>query len=125
MDNSPTDWSLDGRLIAFDARGPRPDHKTEIWLLSVTERKARPFLRGEFDFFGGRISPDGRWLAFVSDEAGRQEVFVTSPPGAGEKVASLRRRRDPASLAARFRWALLRRRRRQVDVGLTFFSRAN
>jgi serine/threonine protein kinase len=84
-DNSPTDWSLDSRFIAFDARGRRPDHKTEIWLLSVADRKAVPFLRGAFDLFGGRISPDGRWLAFVSDETGRREVFVASLPRAEGK----------------------------------------
>jgi eukaryotic-like serine/threonine-protein kinase len=72
-------------LIAFDARGRKPDHKTEIWLLSVDDRKAVPFLRGGFDLFGGRISPDGRWLAFVSDEAGRPEVFVASLPRAEGK----------------------------------------
>ncbi len=44
------------------------------------ERKPQILRRGPFHQCRARISPDGRWLAFVSDEGGRNEVYVTSFP---------------------------------------------
>jgi serine/threonine-protein kinase len=40
------------------------------------DRHARPLLATDADEFGARFSPDGRWLAYVSDETGRDEVFI-------------------------------------------------
>ena len=49
------------------------------------ERKARPFVRTTFDEWGGVFSPDGRWLGMVSNESGRDEVYVVPFPGPGGK----------------------------------------
>ena len=49
------------------------------------DRKARPFLRTQFDETAPRFSPDGHWLAYISDESGRDEVYVQPYPGPGGK----------------------------------------
>jgi Tol biopolymer transport system component len=44
------------------------------------DRKPFPYLRSEFSEYAGTVSPDGRWLAYVSDESGRNEVYVANFP---------------------------------------------
>jgi len=59
------------------------DDKTrnDLWLLSLSDgRRVIPFLRLPFNETGGRISPDGRWMAYASDESGRDEIYITSYP---------------------------------------------
>ncbi len=64
--------------------------KNDLWVLSMDgDRKPVPFLRTQFDEPDGRFSPDGRRVAYVSDESGRYEVYVRSflpgpPPSPGE-----------------------------------------
>jgi len=81
--NRPTDWCAGGSTIVFETR----DAKTQfdIWTLSVTDRKAAPLLQTRFNEREGRSSPDGRWLAYTSDETGRPEVYVTGFPTAEGK----------------------------------------
>jgi len=74
--------SADGQLLAF--------HQTigaqrDIWVLRLSDRKAQPFLGTPFNEGGARFSPDGRWLAYVSDESGRPEIYVQPYPGPGGK----------------------------------------
>jgi Tol biopolymer transport system component len=64
----PTSWSPDGRL-AFTVGG-------DIWTLTLPERRAEPFVDSRFSETAPAISPDGRWLAYVSDESGAREVYV-------------------------------------------------
>jgi eukaryotic-like serine/threonine-protein kinase len=81
----PTAWSADGRFIAYNTTSPGK-YATELWILPLFgERKPYPFLRGSFDVGQGRFSPDGRWMAYSSDESGRGEVYVTPFPGGGSK----------------------------------------
>jgi hypothetical protein len=49
------------------------------------ERKPRPFLRTPFSETGPQFSPDGRWLAYVSNESGRNEIYVQPFPGPAGK----------------------------------------
>ena len=49
------------------------------------ERQATPYLQTEFDEQHGRFSPDGKWVAYTSNESGRQEVYVQSFPVSGAK----------------------------------------
>jgi eukaryotic-like serine/threonine-protein kinase len=49
------------------------------------ERKPRPFLRTQFEETEARFSPDGKWVAYVSNESGRNEVYVRPFEGSGEK----------------------------------------
>ena len=90
-DKVPTDWSSDGRFIAFDLFGERAGQqagsrrggKHEIWIFSVAGGSATPFLQTAFNESSGRFSPDGRWLAYCSDNSGRSEVYVRSFPSPG------------------------------------------
>ena len=53
--------------------------------LSLQDRKVTPFLHGEFDENTGDFSPDGRWVAYESNESGRYEIYVQPFPGPGGK----------------------------------------
>jgi eukaryotic-like serine/threonine-protein kinase len=80
---TPNSWSPDGQLLAFVEVTPTTG--IDIWVLRLSDRKAHPFLRTPFLESAPRFSPDGRWLAYVSDESGRAEVFVQPYPGPGGK----------------------------------------
>ncbi|HMK38290.1 MAG TPA: protein kinase, partial [Bacteroidota bacterium] len=82
----PTDWSADGRFIAFQ-RGPVKEEKWSIWILPVTgSRKPSLWMKSDADLQLGKFSPDGRWMAFVSDEAGEQQVYIRPFPGPGSRT---------------------------------------
>jgi eukaryotic-like serine/threonine-protein kinase len=80
----PTDWSQDGRYIIYHQIDPKT--KVDVWVLSVTGNgEAKPLVRTEVNEAAGTLSPDGRWLAYVSDVSGRFEVYVQSFPGGSGK----------------------------------------
>jgi Tol biopolymer transport system component/DNA-binding winged helix-turn-helix (wHTH) protein len=71
----PTDWSHDGRYIAYTSTSAKG--KQEMWILPIDgDRKPFAFLQTEFDEMYGRFSPDGRWIAYTSNESGKWEVYV-------------------------------------------------
>jgi serine/threonine protein kinase/Tol biopolymer transport system component len=74
----PVDASLDGRLLVFGRfRGGRSD----LWWTALgREAKPVPYLSGSFDLVQAALSPDGRWLAYVSTEAGGFQVMVQPFP---------------------------------------------
>jgi Tol biopolymer transport system component len=83
----PTDWSRDGRLVLYMEIAP--DTQRDLWVLPVTPdgrpeagAKAAPYLRTRFNEWGGRFSPEHspRWVAYTSDESGRDEVYVQGYP---------------------------------------------
>jgi Tol biopolymer transport system component len=82
-DYNPISWSPDGQLLAFIEVNPTT--QWDIWVLRLSDRKAQPFLRTRFNEAAPRFSPDGRWLAYNSDESGRYEVYVQPYPGPGGK----------------------------------------
>ncbi|HKF58523.1 MAG TPA: hypothetical protein VKJ45_23990, partial [Blastocatellia bacterium] len=58
-----------------------------IWMLGLQrDRKPQPFLQTPANESGPIFSPDGRWLAYLSDETGRQEIYVRPFPGPGGKM---------------------------------------
>ncbi len=75
----PSDWSTDGRYLLFDE--VREGTKLDIVYLDMQE-KAEPqlYLSTEFDESHAHFSPDGRWVAFVSDESGKKEIYVAAFP---------------------------------------------
>jgi len=77
-DNHPTDWSSDGRTIVYESLDDKT--RNDLWLLSLPDGRRTPFLRSLSNETGGRISPDGKWMAYASDESGRDEIYVTSYP---------------------------------------------
>ena len=79
---TPGSWSPDGRLLAFTESNVTTG--ADIWLLPLEgEREPRPFLETEFDEFQAQFSPDGAWMAYTSDQTGRDEVYVRAFPGPG------------------------------------------
>jgi Tol biopolymer transport system component len=83
-DTIPEDWSADSRFILY--RDTDPKTKDDLWVLPLTgDRKPLPILRSEFNEQQGRLSPDGRWIAYVSDESVRPQVYVQSFPVSGTK----------------------------------------
>jgi len=88
--NVPTDWCAAvggpaaGRAIIFVTN----DEKTQsdVWMLPPAgDQKPVPLLQTPFNEDEARCSPDGRWLAYSSDESGRHEIYVTSFPKPGGK----------------------------------------
>jgi Tol biopolymer transport system component/predicted Ser/Thr protein kinase len=71
----PLDWSRDGRLLLFSALDPKTG--SDLWLLPLDgSRTPKPLLQTPFNEGEARISPDGRFFAYTSDESGRPEVYV-------------------------------------------------
>jgi len=80
----PSSWSTDNRYIIFDVDDPRT--KLDIWILPLFgDRKPVPFLNSPADEWVGQLSPDGKWMAYTSNESGRYQVYVQSFPRTGAK----------------------------------------
>jgi len=80
----PQDWSPDGSEIVYEDYAPARSPQRQLWLLRLAGKRDRaPLLRTSFPTSQGRYSPDGRWLSFVSEETGRQEVYVVPATGQG------------------------------------------
>ena len=78
----PFSWSPDGNVLAL------MDYSTtrDIWMLSVKDHMVRPFLQTSFNEGSPMFSPDGRWIAYYSDESGSSEVYVQSYIGPSQRV---------------------------------------
>jgi len=79
-----TDWSADGRLLFYDHSIRRTDI-SQIGVYDFTTGETRTLLEAEFSQSQGTLSPDGRWLAYVSTESGREEVYVRPYPALNRK----------------------------------------
>jgi len=73
-------YAADGRSLLFEKQ--TVDTNTDIWLLPLDRSAdARQLVGSAFNEFDARLSPDGRWLAYTSDEAGIPQVYVQPFPG--------------------------------------------
>jgi Tol biopolymer transport system component len=79
----PEDWSQDGRIIVFARRSERGDF--DLWSLNVESEHASPIVQTPSDERHARLAPDGRWLAYVSNESGQSEVYVQPFPNLDTK----------------------------------------
>ncbi len=78
----PASWSVGGKLAYLENR----DGKRQILIRSMSRDGAsEPFSDSKFNFQEAQFSPDGHWMAYVSNENGRNEVWVRAFPGPGEK----------------------------------------
>jgi len=79
----PGSWSPDGKLLAFAQASPVTGW--DLWVLDVETGRTTPVLQTPAQERHPMISPDGRWLAYASDETGRSEVYLQEFPEAGDK----------------------------------------
>ena len=78
------DWSRDGRMFVYVTSDPAT--RLDIWSVAAGEgAAAKPFLKTPVNEMHPRMSPDGRWIAYTSDETGTWEVYVQAFPAAGAK----------------------------------------
>jgi hypothetical protein len=82
LDKYPTSWSSDGRFLLYASLDPKT--KLDLWILPLGgDQKPFPFSQTEFVERHGQFSPDGRWIAYTSDESGASEIYVAPFPGPG------------------------------------------
>ena len=80
----PNDWSVNGQFLIYEDQNPGTG--SDLWLLPMTGgRRPSPFLRTRFNEWGARLSQDSRWVAYVSDESGRPEVYVCNFGNSAER----------------------------------------
>ncbi len=90
----PTEWSRDGRFILYEEVDPKT--KRDLWVLPVKQSgsvgsdtliadKPISFLRTEFEEEQAVFSPDGRWIAYTSNDSGTPQVYVQTFPASGGK----------------------------------------
>ena len=98
---TPSDWSRDGRYLIYTERNPKG--LTDIWYLpdplnKSSERKPVKFQGTDAGESQGQLSPDGRWLAYVSYGSGEEDLFVRpfpSGPGRWKVSTSAAGNREP------------------------------
>jgi len=87
-DEFSTSVSADGRAVIYSRIvDPGPNLHREIWEVPLDgDRTPRPLLQGQFAYGNASLSPDGRWLAYFSDESGEFEIYLQPYPGPGPKT---------------------------------------
>ncbi len=87
-DKIPLDMSHDGKYLLYQMFGG-PRSRWDLWIMPVVSaqndsaHRSYPYLQSEFNETDGRFSPDGRWIAYTSDESGQNEVYVGTSAAAG------------------------------------------
>jgi Tol biopolymer transport system component/DNA-binding winged helix-turn-helix (wHTH) protein len=106
---APTDWSRDGRFIAFtNTTFSEIDNelKGDVWLIDMVRgRKVVRLINTPFHESDPSFSPDGRWLAFTSDESGRSEVYVQAFDASDSPLLVGERHLVSRDGAASIRWS--------------------
>jgi serine/threonine-protein kinase len=84
----PLDWTSDGRSVLANGRASTTNSGYALWLLDVDSNKppTKPWLVVSGNISAARFSPNGRWVAYQSDETGSPEVYVRPFPGPGPPV---------------------------------------
>jgi serine/threonine protein kinase len=86
MVEEPLTVSPDGGYLVYRTRDLVKDTVHHIWAVPLaSEGKPFPVVGSPFDEVQAKLSPDGRWMAYQSNESGRREVYITAFPGGGAK----------------------------------------
>ena len=84
INGRPTDWSQDGKFVAYMQFAGTQGN--DLWLLPMQgDRKPFPYLQTPFNEAGAQFSPDGKWMAYASNESGSPQVYVQPIPATGAK----------------------------------------
>ena len=81
----PSDVSGDGQWVVFNSTGDPSGGGADIWVWSASDKKARPWLATPFAEQSARLSPDGKWIVYQSEESGRSEIYVRAFPDSDQK----------------------------------------
>jgi serine/threonine-protein kinase len=84
LHEDPGSWSRDGRWLAYAETDPK--NRNDLWAFDADARRAMPFRRTAANEQFPALSPDGRWVAYRSDESGRLDVYAEAFPGGGSRV---------------------------------------
>jgi len=76
-------WSVDGKYVVYMELSP--DTNADLFVIALADSTSRPYLRTPVGETFGAISPDGRWMAYISADTGRGEVYVRTFPTPGSK----------------------------------------
>jgi Tol biopolymer transport system component len=80
---TPMSWSPDGKYLLYYETDPV--RANDIWILSMADGTAEPLVTAPLSQHDGLWSPDGRWIAYTSEESGGEEVYVLPFPLTGER----------------------------------------
>ena len=83
LNKYPVSFTPDGKFLLYVSFGGPTG--SDLFVLSLADRKSVPFLNTSFSETPGGFSPDGRWIAYVSNESGSNQVYVAPFPGPGGK----------------------------------------
>ncbi len=78
-----SDWSVDGKLVVYSILNPKTNWDVDV--LPLAGGPPQTFLATPAEERGARLSPDGRWMAYMSNETGRFEVYVQPFPATAAK----------------------------------------
>jgi eukaryotic-like serine/threonine-protein kinase len=82
----PNSVSPDGRYLVYERRLNQSETGDHIWALPVSgDGKPFPIVQDAFDERAATVSPNGKWLAYQSNESGRPEIYITAFPAGGAK----------------------------------------
>ena len=79
----PSSWSSDGRFLLCGTVDPKT--RWDLWVLSISDLKWESFLQTPYNESRAVFSPNGRWIAYESDETGKKEIYVQTFPASGAK----------------------------------------
>lgn len=106
--NLPTDWSPDGRFVAVSTTGAtrfESEAHGDVWMVDVAGgNKPHPILNSRFHEANAAFSPDGKWLAFTSNETGQAELYLQSFVSGESPTVSGKRHLVSRSGAVALRW---------------------
>lgn len=79
------DWSRDGKWLVIGRSDPAT--QDDLWLQSPAEGGAsQAYAKIPFNQIQGVVSPDGRWIAYASDESGKHDIYIDTFPAAGHRT---------------------------------------